>query len=273
MKKQEQQLPDFARLRENAQKASYLKSVWIALYGPLETEKVKRNGRTRCTYNWKAQPFDNVSSFLRREITSQLIKTDTMFDENDSSLRDEFYGRIYSVLNSLLEERALPFKTVEDLELFSKNSEMPNALPCTEMREFILWHHCGLPVSLKEKRLLRRCLKKFLKAPPRTAKATECIYREKLANINTEVNHFLKKIGYRLKRLKNLYLESQALGDVDENDERLIAISNREKKEIQKTLDLMNQSYLIVVKSNALSESYNILTEKFPILEERLRKT
>lgn len=271
MKQQEkQEILDELKAVEEAQKVSYLKDVWLALYGPLTRKKVK--GRARWTYGWKSLPFYHVSSYLRRELTSQLIKTNIMFDEADSSLRDEFYNRIYNTLNSLLEDNQCGADILYDIQSIIKTSnEMTTPLK-EQMKEIIIWHRCGLPVSLKEKRLLKRCLKKFLKANPRTAKATERIYREKMTEIYAGSSSLLKKIKYRSKQLRNLYAEYQALKDVDENDERVIAYKKREKVITKGTFKVEYQC-LTLCQTLALAKSYDILNGKFPILEDKLLNT
>ena len=268
MKKQEQQeILDELNAVEEAQKISYLKDVWLALYGPLTRKKVK--GSTQWMYGWKSLPFYHVSSYLRRELTSKLIKTNIMFDEADSSLRDEFYNRIYNTLNSLLEDNQCGADILYDVQSIIKTSNELTIPLQEQMKEIIIWHKCGLPVSLKEKRLLKRCLKKFLKATPRTAKATERIYREKVAEIYVESGSLLKKIRYRSKQLKNLYAEYQALKDVDESDERVIAYKKREKVITKGNLKVGYQC-LALCRTSALSKSYNVLYGNFPTLENKL---
>ena len=270
MKKQEQQeIPDELKAINEAQKVSYLKNVWVAIYGPLKKKEEKVKGRTRCTYNWKAQPFDNVSSFLRREITSQLIKTDTMFDENDSSLRDEFYNRIYVTLNQLLDDNQCFADTLYDVQYITKSVNELTTPIQDKVKEFLIWHNCGLPVSLKEKRLLKQCLKKFLNARPRTEKATARIYREKMKEIYAESATLLKKAKYFSKKLVDLYAESVALRDVNEDDERVISYKKREKAAIKKYLKIGSRC-IVLCRKNALSTSYNVLYGNFPTLENKL---
>lgn len=261
MEQQEQQNLLLSNYDDREMEATYLKKLWVDLYGPLEKKEKKGKtaaGLPRYDYIWDAEPFRLLSQDARRDLTKALIKSDKMF-EKDSSLRDEFYGRICSVLNFLLSDLsdAVVVLTPHQAKEFPLKARILKILPDEQMEEIRLWHQWGLPISSEEKRLLKKCLKKFLPNKPRSATALKRAHWVRAEAIYAESKTLSKSLRYYLRLFEKKSAEMTARG---ENPEELKIISDEKFAEIGKKVLSLRMNF-------ALCRSFPILDGNFRDLE------
>jgi len=255
MKKEKQQeqrliLLDYA---DASEKIPYTKSVWINVYGPLERNEDD-------SYTWAAEPFHFLPQVIRRELSRELINSAEMFDKEDSSLRDEFYNRIYSVLEFLLQDysKAVFFTPSDCIKKSALSVIKFKVDQIEQMDEFLLWHRCGLPVSSRERQLLEQCLQKFLPNEPRRASGTSRAIKKKLKSMQTELRATQKLLKRNMRK-------HQKEAEQNPNSKEQQIISDKKYCEIRKRI------FLFILES-ALYASNPILNGNFKSLEDVLNK-
>lgn len=266
MEQQEQQNLLLSNYDDREMEAAYLKKLWVDLYGPLEKKAKKGKtaaGLPRYDYIWDAEPFTLLSKDARRDLTKALIKSDEMFNK-DSSLRDEFYGRICSVLNFLLSDlsNAVVVFMPHQAKEFPLKARILKILPDEQMEEIRLWHQWGLPVSLGEERLLKKCLKKLLPNKPRSAAALKKAHWARAEAMYAESKTLSKSLSYYLRLFDKKAAEMTASG---EDPEELKIISDKKFAEIGKKVLSLRMNF-------ALCRSFPILDGNFKMLEDVLKE-
>lgn len=266
MEQQEQQNLILSNYDDREMEATYLKKLWVDLYGPLEKKAKKGKtaaGLPRYDYIWDAEPFTLLSKDARRDLTKALIKSDEMFNK-DSSLRDEFYGRICSVLNFLLSDlsNAVVVLMPHQAKEFPLKARILKILPDEQMEEFFLWHQWGLPVSLEEERLLKKCLKKFLPNKPRSESGTKKAYLDRVDVHYAESKALTKSLKRYLKLFNKKSAEMAARG---ENPEDVQIISDEKFAVIGKKIFSLRIN-------TALCRSFPIMDGNFKMLEDVLKE-
>ncbi|MBQ9271738.1 MAG: hypothetical protein IJ218_05705 [Alphaproteobacteria bacterium] len=211
-------------------------------------------GRIEWRYDWSPTNFDAIPLKTRRNLLQILFKQEE-FAARDTDFMNEFYNRIYCGLRSLLgQEKARKVeegKWYYDIYICSFEDYIS---PVTVVREFMIWHQIGLPVSSDEKMLLRKCLVKLLPeiSPDDGAFATALMckkagLRQKLHVVDAKCRRILARI---IQEENNTAKENSS------------DISSKLLAELWHQIDIKKE----LLECLALAEAYQIWQAEFPLL-------
>lgn len=203
-------------------------------------------------YDWTMTNFDAIPTETRRRLVHILLRQKD-FAERDVDFMDEFYSRIYCVLRTLLglEKVCKKKNGVSYYDLYSCHFE-DLVSPVTVVKEFLMWHKAGLPVTPMEQILLKDCVLKFLpdfrfddEQSVTALKQKKEELRRKLCDINAQ----FRLIGACIKRLKQADDDS--------------------KNVLNDKLDRIYDDRCDILQSLALAEAYPILMADFPLWDDK----
>ena len=203
-------------------------------------------------YDWALTRFPAIPMETRRQVVKILF---TLCEE-DLGLWGEFYDRIYCTLRTLLGK--------EEVYIEGKNYSYYNRYVCsfedlispvTVVKEFLMWHRMGLPVSSVEKTLLQECLQKFLPDVSVDDKQFATLLAQKKADLQRRQRSLSLRYNY-LGRLHD------TLAD-DDKKNRLRVANER---------TTVNNGKSAIMEQLALAEAYPILTADFAVHEVRLEE-
>ena len=251
-------------------RAFYDGDVLNLLYGRYEYEVVNRQteyGWQDCSYNWTLTNFQTIPMPTRRKMVTLLFKSFDIISDVDG-LREEFDDRILCTLRTILEEEfAYKQNYQNQMQYDVYNCYFEDLIyPSKVMKEFLMWHRAGLPVSQEERKLLNDCVTKFLSesAPLQGTLAQRIEWKK--AKWHLQLKKLNKKASRCYSSLNKLHKRKAQL----EEKGKIIELSTVRAK-IDKIRDeVLYKIYndqLKYERELALAEAYPILTGNFPPLE------
>lgn len=222
--------------------------VMALFYNKCDCDRINEkfaDGYMNYRYSWAQTNFDAIPMETRRRLVRILFRQQE-FAEKDVDFMDEFYNRIYCTLRTLLGKENVCKKVRNEFiyDLYYCTFE-DLISPVTVVKEFLMWHKMGLPVSADERALLQECLQKFLPESQFEDINFEAALKQKRKGLLRQLRHLNARVRRIDAQLKN----------IDEEDEDCDMLVRKQEGRLYQIYDEKNE----ILEHLALAEAYPIL--------------